>query len=364
MEAKRNFIIAGGGTGGHVYPGVAIARAFKQIDHKINVHFVGTVRGIEATIVPAEGYPLHVVSVGQLHSSVGLWKRLRTVLLMPLAIFQCLRLCLTLKPVGILGVGGYASGPMLLVASCLGYRTAIWEPNAMPGMANRVLSRFVSRAYLVFASAQKYLRCKDTRRAGMPVRFEFGEPSARPEKSEVFRVLIFGGSQGAAALNRVVCQALLQGGEWMRGVRFVHQTGSKDFLEVRNAYDAGAQSAFSSVEVMPYLNDMEVRYRAADLVVCRGGASTLAELMACGKPAVIVPLPTAADNHQQKNAEELVNAGAAQMILQKELTIEKLVETLEYYKHHPEQLAQMAARARKLHRPGAAEELARDLLSD
>lgn len=357
MEVE-NIVIAGGGTGGHVYPGLAVAKALNKIAPEARVHFVGTKRGIECRVVEKEGFRLHLVSVLPLHRSVGFVSRFKSALLLPWGLLQCVFICLKLRPKAVLGVGGYASGPFLLMARLLGFKTAIWEPNAMPGLANRLLSAVVHRAYVVFPSARKFLKTRDTRDCGMPVRFEMAPAEACAGDGK-FHILIFGGSQGARAINTVVKDAVVRGGGWLNGLRIVHQTGPHDFKSVRAAYE---NLKNPDIEVHEYLHDMEARYREADLVICRGGASTLAELMACGKPAVIVPLPTAADDHQRKNAEEMRKNGAAEMLLQKDLSVEKLVETVLRLKNDPGLLVKTAENARRMHKPGAAEGLARDLL--
>jgi UDP-N-acetylglucosamine--N-acetylmuramyl-(pentapeptide) pyrophosphoryl-undecaprenol N-acetylglucosamine transferase len=334
MAGPKTIIIAGGGTGGHIYPGVAIARALLKIDPTLVVHFVGSQGGLEEKIVPREGFVLHMVSVGKLHKSVGLLTRVQTLLKMPIALFQSLKILFTLKPVAVLGVGGFASGPMLLVASLFGYRTYIWEPNAMPGMANRLLSRFATETLLVFKEAQKYLAARKIRSVGIPVRFHLPAISSPP--TGPFRILIFGGSQGAHAINKTVFRAIEIGG--LEGIEVVHQTGPQDFARGQEVY----KKAPKGFQVFEYLHDMKERYRNCDLVIARSGASTVAEIIACHKAAIFIPLPTAADDHQRKNAEVLEKKSAARMILQKDFTPEKFLEVVHEMSQNRDKIAELA----------------------
>ena len=309
---KRNVIIAGGGTGGHIYPGVAIARALERMHPELKVHFVGARGGLEEKIVPRENFPLHTVPVGRLHHTVGLATRIRTLLTLPLAFWKAFTILRELKPVAVLGVGGFASGPMLFVSSLLGYRSLIWEPNAFPGMTNRMLARRVSECLLVFDEAARFLNARKTTKAGLPVRANMMPGQHAPliavTSTRPLRILVFGGSQGARFINNLVCDSVMEsvrsGDDWLRDIEIVHQTGATDHARLVEAY----KGAPSQVQVFEYLHDMDARYLWADLVVCRSGASTVAEIAACEKAAIFIPLPTAADDHQRKNAEVLANA--------------------------------------------------------
>lgn len=358
MAKPRTIIIAGGGTGGHIYPGVAIARALLKIDPQLIVHFVGSQGGLEEKIVPREGFLLHMVSVGKLHKSVGLVTRLQTLLKMPIALFQSLKILFTVQPVAVLGVGGFASGPMLLVASLFGYRTYIWEPNAMPGMANRLLSRFATETLLVFKEAQKYLHARKIRSVGIPVRFSLA--AALPTATGPLRILVFGGSQGAHAINETIFRAIEiaheKGG--LEGVELVHQTGPQDFARGQDIYKL-APKAF---QVFEYLHDMKDRYRDCDLVIARSGASTVAEIIACHKAAIFIPLPTAADDHQRKNAEVLEKRNAARMILQKDFTPEKFLEVVREMSQNREKLAELAKSVQGFEFENADQKIAEILL--
>jgi UDP-N-acetylglucosamine--N-acetylmuramyl-(pentapeptide) pyrophosphoryl-undecaprenol N-acetylglucosamine transferase len=358
---KRKVIIAGGGTGGHIYPGVAIARAIEKLHPELEVHFVGAEGGLEEKIIPREKFPLHTVPIGKLHHTVGLKTRLKTLVTMPRAFFKARDILKELDPVAVLGVGGFASGPILFVASLFGYRTLIWEPNAFPGMTNRLLARMVSECLLVFDEAGRHLKAKQITRSGLPVRATMmpaprhgGELVARP-----LRVLVFGGSQGARAINNVVSESVLAGGDWLQGIELVHQTGSLDFPRISEAY----KNAPPNVQVFEYLHDMDARYAWADVVICRSGASTVAEICACQKAAVFIPLPTAADNHQQKNAEVLSKANAAIVILQKDLSPTVLQDTIKRFRDNRALVAEFESNVRHFQFPNAAEKIVERILA-
>ena len=361
MEVK-NIVIAGGGTGGHIYPGVAIARACQKIDKNIQIHFVGSKQGLETKIVPKEGFPLHLLDVGKLNYQGHYLQKLITLIKFPMVLIQAARLVLKLKPVAVLGVGGYASGPFVLVASWMGCRTAIWEPNAFPGMTNRWLSRFVKKSFVVFKDAEKYLQSTQIVQVGLPVREAIENmQKSEAQKKSPFRILVFGGSQGARAINQAVSQAVAQNGEWLNGIEILHQTGSYDFLNVQAEY---AKINHPSVQVQEFIYDMEKKYEWADLIICRAGASTVAEVAASGKPAVFIPLPTAADDHQRKNAESLVQKNAAAMILQKDLTPDSLIEKIQFLRDELDVRKEYQKNLQPFYIPNAALKTAELLLKD
>ena len=352
-----NLLIAGGGTGGHIYPAVAIAKAFKQKYPESTVHFVGAIGGLENKIVPREGFELSVIRIGKLHASVGLWVRLKTALMLPLAFFQCVKLCFKLKPDVILGVGGYASGPMVLVGACLQFKTLIWEPNAYPGLTNRILARFVDEALVVFESAKKFLPAKKVSHVGLPVRSTFQKNTL--EESGPLRILITGGSQGARGINMAVSEAVQKGGAWMKDIEIIHQTGPLDFVKVKERY----QNAGPNFSVVEYIHDMSEKFSWASMVVCRAGASTVAEVCAVSIAAVFVPLPTAADDHQRKNAQSLVDQNAALMVLQKEFTADKFIELVVDLKQNRSRLKSLGQKAGTLHNPNATDEIVDRIVS-
>jgi len=294
-------LIAGGGTGGHIYPAVAIARSLEQLDSQLKIHFAGSSLGLESTIVPDEGFPIHLVRVGRLNRNVSLWQRFVTLLTLPLALLKSAFLLLKLRPTFVLGVGGFASAPVVFMASIMGFRTFIWEANAYPGMANRLLSRLVDEGLVVFDEAKRILLTKRNKQVGMPVRKEIEKVIMQSHPIEEFRIFIFGGSQGARDLNTTISTALAQSGEWLRNVKIVHQTGAKDHSRIKAIYDQlEASNGPLNVECHDFIQDMARCYAWADLVICRAGISTVAELAACGKAAILVPFPFASDDHQQK----------------------------------------------------------------
>jgi UDP-N-acetylglucosamine--N-acetylmuramyl-(pentapeptide) pyrophosphoryl-undecaprenol N-acetylglucosamine transferase len=365
--AKRKIIIAGGGTGGHIYPGVAIARAAERLYADLEVHFVGAEGGLEEKIIPREKFPLHTVPVGKLHSSVGLFTRIKTLIKLPLALFKAYSILREIEPVVVLGVGGFASGPILFVASLFGYRTLIWEPNAHPGLANRILAGRVDECLLVFSNAGQFLKAKRVTQAGLPVRKAMMpalsvEPMSERSKRPL-HVLVFGGSQGARAINNIVCESICAGGEWLNNVEIVHQTGPLDFSRVSEAYHQTPPLVQKSLQVFEYLHDMDQRYAWADVVICRAGASTVAEVCACEKAAVFIPLPTAADNHQEKNAQVLVEAEAAELILQKDLSPQVLQSTITRFRDERWLVEKFEKNVRRFQFPDAAEVIVERLLA-
>jgi UDP-N-acetylglucosamine--N-acetylmuramyl-(pentapeptide) pyrophosphoryl-undecaprenol N-acetylglucosamine transferase len=305
-------LLAGGGTGGHVIPALAIARELRDAQ-AAEVRFVGTSRGLETKLVPEAGFALELIRIGQL-KNVSLMTRVRTFSDLPVGILRCVKLLRQFKPQVVVGVGGYASGPAMMAAILLGIPTLAFEPNAVPGLANRLVGRFVSAAAVNFAQTTSYFR--NARVTGIPVRREFF--AIAPKLAGTLRLLVFGGSQGAKVLNDVMptlARSLL---ERFPELTIVHQVGGRHAQTASDAYGFVSQR----LRVVPYLDAMVEEIAAADVILCRSGASTVAELAAAGRVAVLVPFAAAADDHQRKNAEVLVAAGAARMILEAELTPE------------------------------------------
>lgn len=362
---KKMIFIAGGGTGGHIYPGIAIARRLLEIDPQIEIHFVGAREGLEEKIIPREGFQLHLIAGGKLNFSGQIFRKIKTLVMVPVGLLQSARLILKYKPAYVLGVGGYASGPFVLMASLLGCRTAIWEPNAWPGLANRWLSHFVNRCFVVFSQAQEKLKNKNIKILGMPVRAEIekgfsdGDESGHSADGDTFHLLCFGGSLGSRPINKVLSELMKKNEPWMSKLKVVHQIGSTDWEFYKKTYVGQCPQ----VDVFEFLHDMPARYQWADLVLCRGGASTISEIAAFGVPAVIVPLP-AADDHQVHNAESVVRADGGVMILQKDLTVEKLSQELQYWIKNKEQLKTKSAHIKKVFKPRAALSIAEDLLKE
>ncbi len=310
-------LIAGGGTGGHVIPALAIADELRD-RHGADVRFVGTARGFETRLVPAAGYQLELIEVGQL-KGVSLATRMRTLLDLPLGVWRCFEILNTFQPDVVVGVGGYASGPGMVAAILKRIPTLAFEPNAAPGLANRLVGKWVNAAAVSFAPACEYFR--NAQVTGIPVRKEFFALQPRTVGGAP-RLLVFGGSQGALAFNTMmprIAPALL---EAVPGLTILHQAGARHAETTQAAYqEVGADA--SRWEVSAFLDDMPRRIEAANLVLARSGASTVAELAAAGKPALLVPFPQATDDHQRKNAEVLAAGGATRMLIQKEMGEER-----------------------------------------
>lgn len=342
-------ILAGGGTGGHVIPALAIAQELRR-QYGAEILFVGTGRGIENRLVPAAGFPLKLVKVGAL-KNVGLATRLNTALDLPRAIWASHGILEEFKPNVVIGVGGYASGPAMLAAILRGIPTIAFEPNVVPGFANRVVAKFVSAAAVHFDETAKYFR--NAKVTGVPVRQAFFEIQ-KEELSSPPTLLVFGGSQGAHAINQAVMAAEPLLRKQIPGIRVVHQTGERDYNDAVAAY-AGSGGSF---EAFRFIDDMPGYFARADLLICRSGASTVAEIAAAGKPAIFVPFPRAADDHQKRNAEALERAGAAAMLEETNLNPHSLVETVVALLCDPERLQKMGEAARGLSHPAAAREIA------
>jgi UDP-N-acetylglucosamine--N-acetylmuramyl-(pentapeptide) pyrophosphoryl-undecaprenol N-acetylglucosamine transferase len=338
---KLRVLIAGGGTGGHVIPALAIARELRDA-HGAEVRFVGTARGLETRLVPEAGFPLELIHVGQL-KNVSVATKVRTVFDLPLGVMRCVELLRGFRPDVVVGVGGYASGPAMMAAVLLRVPTLAFEPNAVPGLANRIVGKWVRAAAVNFEETRRYFRV--ARVTGIPVRPEFFGIAERPAGGTL-RLLVFGGSQGARALNEVmpkIAGRLLE----LPGLEIVHQTGGRHGESTVEAYGR-AGVGFDRVRVAPYLDDMVGEFARADLMLCRSGASTVAELAAAGKAAVLVPFPQAADDHQRKNADAFVAAGAAELLVEAELSEERLLEVLRGLLREPERVKEMGERARGL----------------
>ncbi len=362
-------MIAGGGTGGHVMPALAIGRELRD-RHGAEVRFIGTARGLETRLVPEAGFRLELVRSGQ-WKNVSLATRLRTMTDLPLGVMRCVGLLRSFRPRVVVGVGGYASGPAMIAALLLRTPTLAYEPNAVPGMTNRLVGRRVSAAAVNFAQTAPYFRHAEV--TGVPVRPEiFARPETfasaeRPAGVEADsaphrtpRLLVTAGSNGALVFNQTMPRIAARLLDRVPGLTIVHQAGPRMLEVTRAAYaSSGADAARWSVEA--FLTNMPEQYAAADVVLARAG-STVAELCAAGKPALLVPLATAADDHQRKNAEVLVAAGAAEMLLQRDVTEETLLVALVGLLTDEPRCAAMAERARGLARPNALQQIAEMVL--
>jgi UDP-N-acetylglucosamine--N-acetylmuramyl-(pentapeptide) pyrophosphoryl-undecaprenol N-acetylglucosamine transferase len=343
-------LIAAGGTGGHIYPGIAVANEIMRRDPSSAIRFVGTARGLETRLVPLAGFELSLIESAGL-KNVGLRARMRGLALLPKSFFASRRLIREFGPHVVVGAGGYVSGPVLLAASLMGRPTLVMDSNALPGWTNRVLARFVDKAAVSFAEALPHFRGKGVL-TGNPVRAKFFEIPAGKRDPDRVSILVFGGSQGAHAINEAMVAALPQLASQKNQLRITHQTGEVDYEKVRKSYEVASWS--ENTDVRRYIDDMVSEFSKADLILCRAGATTTAELVAAGKAAVMIPFPLAADDHQRKNAEALQAAGAARMILQKELNGERLANEIASLIAAPDDITRMETASRKLARRDAA----------
>lgn len=335
-------LIAGGGTGGHVIPALAIARELRD-SAGAEVRFVGTARGLETRLVPEAGFPLELIHVGQL-KNVSIVTRVRTLADLPLGVLRCVGLLRKFRPDVVVGVGGYASGPAMMAAVLLRVPTLAFEPNAVPGLANRIVGRMVSAAAVNFEESRRYFR--NAQVTGTPVRPEFF--AIAPKATDGWkRLLVFGASQGARVFNELLPKIAERLLAEFPTLDVVHQTGARHGDSTAEAYQ-NVGGPFERVLVTPYLDDMAGQFAAADLIVCRSGASTMAELAAAGRAALLVPFPQAADDHQRKNADAFVARGAAEMVVERELTEERLLAVLSELLGDDARRAAMGAAARGL----------------
>jgi UDP-N-acetylglucosamine--N-acetylmuramyl-(pentapeptide) pyrophosphoryl-undecaprenol N-acetylglucosamine transferase len=333
--------MAGGGTGGHVIPALAVARELRRRGHE--PFFVGTDRGLEAKLVPQQGFPFEKIEIGALNR-VSLQTRLATLCKLPFSTLSCAKF---VRPsAAVFSMGGYVAGPPVMAALLNRIPVVVMEPNAVPGFTNRVIGRFVSRALISFPETARYFANGRTELTGLPVREEFFQLPPKPP-GPLLHILITGGSQGSRTLNRAVRESwpLFRSAGFL--VRITHQTGAAEFDETSAAFREFGMAG----EVVPFIQDMPAAFAAADLIVCRSGAGAVSELAASGKPSILVPFPFAADDHQTRNAEAFERAGAARLIRDADLTGKTLVSAV---MEQAESLEFMAEAARTLARPGAA----------
>ncbi|TAJ09619.1 MAG: undecaprenyldiphospho-muramoylpentapeptide beta-N-acetylglucosaminyltransferase [Nitrospirae bacterium] len=381
-------VIAAGGTGGHLYPAVALAREFLRQDRATEVLFVGTARGIESKVLPHEGFALQMIAARPVMGR-GWRQAVLACLSLPVAVRQAVAILRARRADLVIGVGGYSSPPVILAAWLLRIRRVLLEPNASPGLANKATGPLADLVFLSYGAAAGSFSSAKVRVTGMPIRREFYEEATRaggdaetrgrgdttallhppvaasPRRTDrpVYRLLVFGGSQGAHAINQAMVEALPHVQAMKDRLAIVHQTGESDCASVRAAYVAAGLEA----EVTPFIYDMPKALRSADLVVSRAGAITLAELSACGKPAILVPLPTAIYQHQEKNALVMEQAGAAVLLRQSELTGTSLANQIAALLSDAGRLRSMGERSAALGRPDASEtivEMCRKLLKE
>ncbi|HTL38348.1 MAG TPA: undecaprenyldiphospho-muramoylpentapeptide beta-N-acetylglucosaminyltransferase [Kofleriaceae bacterium] len=350
MTRPTRLLIAGGGTGGHLFPGVAIAEELRARDPEAVVKFVGTRRGIEARVLPDLGWDLEFIEVSGL-KTVGAAGAIKGMFRLPKAMWQARRIVKAFDPDAVIGVGGYASGPVVLAAKLRGIPTAICEQNSIPGLTNKMLGRIVRNVFLSFDESRRFFKPKKIVMSGNPVRRDLLQKllAAGPTADAKVHVLVVGGSQGAVAVNELAAKALSSLAKDLP-LAIVHQTGEKDLEPTTARYkEAGIEA-----DTRAFIKDMASAYGSADLIIGRAGATTVAELAIAGKPAIFIPYPFAADNHQELNAREMADKGAALMFKQSELTPEKLADALKPLLTDAAKRAEMGAHMKSLAKPGAA----------
>ncbi len=348
MKDSANFVMAGGGTGGHVIPALAVARELRARGH--SVRFIGTRRGIEAKLVPAAGFPIDWIEIGGLNR-VGLRQMLTSLAELPWSVFEATRALDRARPVtAVFSMGGYVAGPVLVAALWKRLPVVVMEPNAIPGFTHRKLASFIAKALVSFEETQRYFPQGRAEVTGRPVDEAFFAIAPKP-RTHVVTVLITGGSQGSRTLNRVAKESWPL---WKKdSVRLIHQTGERAFQDLAPKFRASGVAG----DISAFLEDMPQAFADADLIVSRSGG-TVSEIAAAGKPSILVPLPTAADQHQLRNAQAFEKAGAARLVPDAEMTGARLVEEVTRLASEPGALQKMGEAARALARPGAAKRAA------
>ncbi len=344
-----NIIIAGGGTGGHIFPGLAVAKGLKKLVPDARIIFVGTAEGIEAKVVPREGFEVRFIRSEGI-AGYNIYRKLRSILKLPLSLKDSFKLLRQIKPAVVLGVGGYSSGALVFCASLMRIPTMIHEQNSIPGSTNRLLGRFVKAVAVTYHESMAFFPRDKTHLTGNPIREEIkmgdreGGYRIFGLDRGLFTIFVFGGSRGASHINSAVIEALTYLRDYKDRIQFLHQTGERDFDSVREMYRT---HGFKGT-VIPFTHNMADAYAVADLVISRAGATTLAELTACGKAAILIPYPFAAGNHQVANAKRLWDMGAAQVILDKDLNGKTLSDCIRYLLEDPDAIPEMERMSRSL----------------
>lgn len=354
-----NVVIVAGGTGGHVYPALALAEEFCRQSSGTSVTLVGTGRALEQTMTagtPWRVEPLRVQGV----VGRGLLSSVKALLLLPVAVWRSLRLLRASQADLVVGTGSYTSPPVVFAATLLGIPRALVELNAIPGVANRLLGPLADRIFVSFERATSYFHAGKVAVTGTPLRRAFVDPPPNPGSGRINTLLVCGGSQGARAINSIVLEAVRASSLIRSRVNVIHQSGANDFDRVSRAYREMGVGGDVKVEVVPFIKDMPQALRRADLVIGRCGALTLAEIAACAKPSILIPFPHATHNHQESNARVVEEAGAGMVLLQPALTGARLAEEIETLMHHPDRVQRMAEQSLRLRRTDAAEAMVRD----
>ncbi|MBT6345615.1 MAG: undecaprenyldiphospho-muramoylpentapeptide beta-N-acetylglucosaminyltransferase [Nitrospina sp.] len=361
---QKRVVIAGGGTGGHLYPGIALAKALKRHDMDIEISFVGTQKGIEAKVLPREGFELKTILSAGLLGKKRLSRWMSWVKL-PMGTAQSMCFLLKKQPGLVVGVGGYASGPLVLSAWILRIPILIHEQNSIPGLTNTWLGKIANKVAVSFKGSAKFFRKDKVEVTGNMIREEICQPREAYTKDpdSPFRVLVLGGSQGAHSINIAMVEALQSLKDNQEAIHITHQTGERDFQAVKSEYE----SYGFSHDVRPFIDDMAEQYRQASLVICRAGATTLAEVTACGKVSVLIPYPHAAHNHQEKNARVLNSANAGELVLDKDLSGPRIAQSILHAIEDPQRMEEMGKNSYQLGNRDATEkvrDLCMELLKD
>ena len=361
---RKRVVIAGGGTGGHLYPGIALAKALKRQDMDIEISFVGTQKGLEAKVLPREGFELKTILSAGLLGKKRLSRWMSWVKL-PVGTAQSMCFLIRKRPDLVVGVGGYASGPLVLSAWILRVPILIHEQNSIPGLTNKWLGKIANKVAVSFKESAKFFSKDKIEVTGNMIREEFCQPRETFPKGPrgLFRVLVLGGSQGAHSINVAMMEALESLTSKKGNIHITHQTGESDFAMVKREYE---KSGFSH-DVRPFIDGMAEQYRKASLVICRAGATTLAEVTACGKVSVLIPYPHAAHNHQEKNARVLEAANAGELVLDHELSGTRIAQSILRAIEDPERLEEMEENSYQLGNRDATEkvrQICMDLLAD
>lgn len=357
-QGRMRLVFAGGGTGGHLFPAIALAEEFKSRNGSTEIIFMGGRGGLEEKIVPKWGYPLRVLDVEGIKRRKG-FARVRAIGKAANSTIKAIRMLRSIGPSGVIGSGSYSSAPVVLAARILGIKTAILEQNALPGLTNKILGKMVDRVYIAFEESRKFFPGGRTILTGNPIRQDIVKKTDNGAlRHEKFTLFVFGGSQGATAVNAAFLDAIEYLTDIWPGLRVIHQTGEDGFEAASSAYKRKGLK----VEVHKFIDDMGEAYRAADLVVCRAGATSIAEITAIGLPSILIPYPFAADDHQSVNARCLADAGAAVMIRQDKLTGASLAQAIRRFYERPGELKVMREKVKGLGKPQAAREIAENFL--
>ena len=346
-----NIIIAGGGTGGHLFPGIAIAREFLRKDPKNRVTFIGTKKGIEYRVLPELGFDLKVITVKGFKGK-GLLEKIKALFCIPYSFIKSAYYIKKLQADIVIGLGGYISFPPIIAGKIMGKPTAIHEQNSFPGLSNRILGKIADKVFISNRESSLFFKKEKTILSGLPIRAEFIKNNL-PERDTSFNILVIGGSQGSHEINNAIIDCLPKLNSFKERIKFIHQSGEKDKKELIKHY---AENGISAA-VFTFIDDIYTCYQKSNLVISRAGASTLAEIALCGRASILIPYPYATNNHQEKNGRAFVEEGASVMIQSSRLSGEKLASVIINLENRPEQIKKMEEQAKALSKPKASERI-------